>query len=227
MGYRVQNDATSNGEERMSMPQVGAWLVASMLVAGHAAAQTSSTPPLSTGGASTADSATKGSIFLEYRQPDQFRSTNLRGTRVYGANNENIGEINDVLINRSGQVVAVIIGVGGFLGIGEKDVAVPMSMLLFQPGAAAANPPEAGSTDSTLKQSPAAPNAQPGTTAASPPATSAAARHDNGIPDRLILKMTKEQLQNAPTFRDQVSDRPLSEESSGPTAPAPPADQRP
>ncbi|MFL5132390.1 MAG: PRC-barrel domain-containing protein [Microvirga sp.] len=164
---------------------------------------------------------------MEYRQPDQFRSTNLRGTRVYGANNENIGEINDVLINRSGQVVAVIIGVGGFLGIGEKDVAVPMSMLLFQPGAAAANPPEAGSTASTLKQSPAAPNAQPGTTAASPPATSAAARHDNGIPDRLILKMTKEQLQNAPTFRDQVSDRPLSEESSGPTAPAPPADQRP
>ena len=57
---------------------------------------------------------------------------------MYGANNENIGEINDVLINRNGQVVAVIIGVGGFLGIGEKDVAVPMSMLLFQPGAVAA-----------------------------------------------------------------------------------------
>ena len=211
----------------MSMPQVGACLVASLIAAGHAAAQTPSTPPLSTGGASTADSATKGSIFLEYRQPDQFRSTNLRGTRVYGVNNENIGEINDVLINRSGQVAAVIIGVGGFLGIGEKDVAVPMSMLLFQPGAAA-NPPDAGSSDSTLNQSPPATNAQPETTtAASPPTTSAAARHDNGIPDRLILKMTKEQLQNAPAFRDQVSDRPLSEESSGPTAPAPPADQRP
>jgi sporulation protein YlmC with PRC-barrel domain len=182
----------------------------------------------SAGGASPADSATKGSIFLEYRQPDQFRSTNLRGTRVYGANNENIGEINDVLINRSGQVVAVLIGVGGFLGIGEKDVAVPMSMLLFQPGAAAANPPDAGSTNSTLNQPPPAPNAQLGApTVASPPASSAAARHDTGIPDRLILKMTKEQLQNAPAFRDQVSDRPLSEESAGPTAPVPPVDQRP
>jgi len=212
----------------MSMPHVGACLVASLMAAGHAAAQTPSTLPSATGGASNADSAKKGSIFLEYRQPDQFRSTNLRGTRVYGANNENIGEINDVLINRSGHVVAVLIGVGGFLGIGEKDVAVPMSMLLFQPGAAAASPPEAGSTDSTLDQSPPGANAQPGApTAASPPATSAAARHDTGIPDRLILKMTKEQLQNAPTFRDQVSDGPLSEESSGPAASAPPVVQKP
>ena len=109
-------------------------------MAGHAGAQTplSQQPPAGVG-ASVTGSATKGPLFLEYRQPDQFRSTNLRGTRIYGANNENIGEINDVLISQSGQVAAVIIGVGGFLGIGEKDVAVPMSMLLFQPGAVAAN----------------------------------------------------------------------------------------
>ena len=212
----------------MSMPQVGACLVASLIAAGHAAAQAPATPSHSTGGASTADSTPKGSIFLEHRRPDQFRTTNLRGNRVYGVNNENIGEINDVLINRSGQEAAVIIGVGGFLGSGEKDVAVPMSMLLFQLGAVAANPLDAGSSVSTLNQSSPATNAQPGVTVAeSPPATGAAARHDNGIPDRLILKMTKEQLQNAPAFRDQVSDRSLSEESSGPTAPAPPADQRP
>ena len=127
----------------MYKPCVGVCLVASLIVAGHAAAQTPSSPPLSAGeGTSATGSATKGPVFLEYRQPDQFRSTNLRGTRVYGANNENIGEINDVLISRSGQVAAVIIGVGGFLGIGEKDVAVPMSMLLFQPGAVAADSEE-------------------------------------------------------------------------------------
>jgi sporulation protein YlmC with PRC-barrel domain len=213
----------------MYKPYVGACLMASLLVAGHAAAQTTSSPPLSAGeGAATAGSAAKGSVFLEHRQPDQFRSTNLRGTRVYGANNENIGEINDVLISRSGQVAAVIVGVGGFLGIGEKDVAIPMSMLLFQPGAAASGSTEASSTGTTINPSPPATNAQPGaTTGTSPPATSAAARHDNGIPDRLILKMTKEQLQSAPAFRDNVSDRPLSAESSGTTTPAPPAAQRP
>jgi sporulation protein YlmC with PRC-barrel domain len=208
---------------------VGACLMASLIVAGHAVAQTISSPPLSVeSGAPTTGPATKAPVFLEYRQPDQFRSTNLRGTRVYGANNENIGEINDVLISRSGKVAAVIIGVGGFLGIGEKDVAVPMSMLLFQPGAVAADSTEASPTGVTGSPPPPAANAQTGaTTLASPPATGAAARHDNGIPDRLILKMTKEQLLSAPAFQDNVSERPLGNGSSSATAPAPPVDQKP
>ena len=43
---------------------------------------------------------------------------------VYDQKNNKIGEIMDVLVNRSGQVDAAIVGVGGFLGAGEKDVAV-------------------------------------------------------------------------------------------------------
>jgi len=213
----------------MYKPYMGVCLMVSWIVAGQAAAQTPSPPPLSAGGGtSTKGSAPKGPVFLEYRQPDQFRSTNLRGTRVYGANNENIGEINDVLISRNGQVVAVMIGVGGFLGIGEKDVAIPMSMLLFQPGAVAADSQDTSLVGKTMSPSPPVTNAQPGAaTGTSPPATSAAARHDNGIPDRLILTMTKEQLQSAPAFRDNVSDSSSNIESSGATAPAPPAIQRP
>jgi sporulation protein YlmC with PRC-barrel domain len=154
------------------------------------------------------------------RQPDQFRSTNLRGTRVYGANNENIGEINDVLINRSGQVAAVIIGVGGFLGIGEKDVAVPMSMLLFQPGAVEANPTTTPPTGSMVSPSSPATDVQSGTTTVpTSPATGAAARHDTGIPDRLILKMTKEQLQNAPAFKDSIDARSSGTEDSSKAMP--------
>ena len=42
---------------------------------------------------------------------------------------DDIGEINDVILSRDGQVKAVIIGVGGFIGIGEKDVAVEMSSI--------------------------------------------------------------------------------------------------
>jgi len=62
-------------------------------------------------------------------QPGQMLSSDLSGTTVYGMNNENIGEINDMLMDRDGRVAAVIIGVGGFLGIGEKDVAVPFQAL--------------------------------------------------------------------------------------------------
>ena len=53
------------------------------------------------------------------------------GTTVYGANDENVGEIGDVVLSEDGKVDAVIIDVGGFLGIGEKEVAVGMDNLKF------------------------------------------------------------------------------------------------
>jgi sporulation protein YlmC with PRC-barrel domain len=48
---------------------------------------------------------------------------------VYDSHDNKIGNVNDVLLDKSGQVSAVILGVGGFLGIGEKDVAVPFKVL--------------------------------------------------------------------------------------------------
>lgn len=51
------------------------------------------------------------------------------GAAVYGTDGEKIGDINDVLVGRDGQVQSVIIGVGGFLGVGEKDVAVRLPSL--------------------------------------------------------------------------------------------------
>jgi sporulation protein YlmC with PRC-barrel domain len=44
---------------------------------------------------------------------------------IYDPSDNKIGEIMDVLVDKSGKVTALIIGVGGFLGMGEKDVAVP------------------------------------------------------------------------------------------------------
>lgn len=46
---------------------------------------------------------------------------------VYNRSNNKIGKIDDVLVSDSGQINALIVGVGGFLGAGEKDVAVPFS----------------------------------------------------------------------------------------------------
>ena len=52
---------------------------------------------------------------------------------VYDPGDNKIGEIMDVLVDREGKATALIIGVGGFLGIGEKDVAVPFNSVRSRP----------------------------------------------------------------------------------------------
>ena len=53
--------------------------------------------------------------------------TNYYKQNVYDSSDNKIGEIVDVLVDQEGHVNALIIGVGGFLGAGEKDVAVPFN----------------------------------------------------------------------------------------------------
>ena len=48
---------------------------------------------------------------------------------VYDPKENKLGDVNDILLEKDGRVSAVIIGVGGFLGVGEKDVAVPFNAL--------------------------------------------------------------------------------------------------
>ena len=59
------------------------------------------------------------------------RAEEMVGTTVYGANDANVGEIGDVILTADGKVDAYIIDVGGFLGIGEKEVAVGSDNLAF------------------------------------------------------------------------------------------------
>jgi hypothetical protein len=51
---------------------------------------------------------------------------------VYDPMDNKIGEVMDVLLDKEGKTVAMIVGVGGFLGIGEKDVAVPFNAVQFR-----------------------------------------------------------------------------------------------
>jgi hypothetical protein len=55
--------------------------------------------------------------------------TNFYKQNVYDPSDNKIGDVDDVLIDKEGRVTAMIIGVGGFLGMGEKDVAVPFGSL--------------------------------------------------------------------------------------------------
>ena len=58
-----------------------------------------------------------------------FSANDFIGKRVYSNNNDDLGEVNDLIFSDKGNLQAVILGVGGFLGIGEKDVAVNISSL--------------------------------------------------------------------------------------------------
>jgi hypothetical protein len=55
------------------------------------------------------------------------------GTRIKNAEGKDIGEIDQLLIDRNGKVSHAVIGLGGFAGIGEKKVVVPWSDLKFAP----------------------------------------------------------------------------------------------
>ena len=61
----------------------------------------------------------------------EIRGDDLKGTTVYGANDAKVGEIGDVVLTPDKKTDAVIVDVGGFLGIGEKEVAVGMDNLKF------------------------------------------------------------------------------------------------
>ncbi|RUU12212.1 PRC-barrel domain containing protein [Mesorhizobium sp. USDA-HM6] len=62
---------------------------------------------------------------------DKISAANLIGTNVYGADDAKVGEIGDVILTGDKKVDAVIMDVGGFLGIGEKKVAIGMENLKF------------------------------------------------------------------------------------------------
>ncbi|MEQ8348033.1 MAG: PRC-barrel domain-containing protein [Sneathiellaceae bacterium] len=56
-------------------------------------------------------------------------ASNMIGQTVVNPQNETVGDVDDLVMDRSGRVTAAVIGVGGFLGIGEKSVGVPIESL--------------------------------------------------------------------------------------------------
>jgi sporulation protein YlmC with PRC-barrel domain len=70
--------------------------------------------------------------YVTRQKPSEWSAQALIGRDVVNREGEDLGEINNVIINESGEVVAIKIGVGGFLGLGEKDVGVPFDALNFE-----------------------------------------------------------------------------------------------
>jgi sporulation protein YlmC with PRC-barrel domain len=157
------------------------------------------------------------------------RLSKLVGVSVIGLDHNRIGEIEEVLVDRDGKAQAVVIGVGGFLGIGEKSVAVPFDTVLWNTG----NVSDVTSPSASLKPSEAPPprasggaehmpgaqvstdalqasnereggqvNPQTGpvTTGATERATVPVVDPDEA-PKRTMVHLTKAQLEQAPAFR--------------------------
>jgi sporulation protein YlmC with PRC-barrel domain len=123
-----------------------------------------------------------------------WRASKLVGLSVYNDKNESVGSINDMLTDKNGKIVAVVIGVGGFLGVGEHLVAVPFEKVKFstEPVAytGAANAPAGGA------------GTRPGSTTTTGAATTApAAKPNPWWPDHAIFNATKDELKAMPEFK--------------------------
>lgn len=73
----------------------------------------------------------EGQIIMQDK--NTYLASALMGSWVYAPDNTTVGDVNDVIINPAGEVVGVVIGVGGFLGMGEKPVAVALNRLTISP----------------------------------------------------------------------------------------------
>jgi len=62
--------------------------------------------------------------FVMSQKPDQWLASKFKGTDVLGADNKKIGDVSDILFDKTGKIEAFVISVGGFLGVGAKEIAV-------------------------------------------------------------------------------------------------------
>jgi sporulation protein YlmC with PRC-barrel domain len=71
------------------------------------------------------------SAFKEKQTAGEWRMATYLGAPIYSAAGEKMGGVYDVLFDRTGKIQTVVIGVGGFLGLGEKRVAVPFEVVTY------------------------------------------------------------------------------------------------
>lgn len=181
----------------MLMKSIAAGLAGSALLVSAAFAQT--TPATSDSAAVKKDAAAASTS----AQGD-WRASKVVGLKVYNEANESVGSINDMLMDKSGNIKLVVLGVGGFLGMGEHLVAVPFDKVKFSDQAIAYT----GTANNTN------PPGRPASTTTTPPTTTtgAATGTNNATtttksssskwyPDHAVFNATKDELKNMPEFK--------------------------
>jgi sporulation protein YlmC with PRC-barrel domain len=167
-------------------------MAGSALLAGIAFAQT---PTATTDRANTPPAAATDTSSFQ----GNWRASKMAGLSVYNEKNESVGSINDLLTDKSGNIKAVVIGVGGFLGVGEHLVAVAFDKVKFTDEpvvyAAAANDPNAAMP----KTMP--PTTSTTTTGAATGSTTPATKPNPWYPDHAVFNATKDELKAMPEFK--------------------------
>jgi len=127
-----------------------------------------------------------------------WRASKLAGLSVYNNKNESVGSINDLLMDKSGAIKGVVIGVGGFLGVGEHLVAVSFDKVKFvSEPVVTASAPDSGSSGMTSNRPPS--SAGGVTTGAAPAAPTI--KPNPWYPDHAVFDATKDELKAMPEFR--------------------------
>jgi sporulation protein YlmC with PRC-barrel domain len=162
-------------------------LLAAAILSSPVLAQTN--PPARTPAATTTDVSPKS---------NHWRASKVIGVNIYNEQGEKLGDIREVILDPSGKVTGYVIGVGGFLGMGEHDVLVEPGKIKF------VNEPRRTATTTTTT---------PTTTTNPPPATAPAGTPNNPrpvtntgarnewYPDHGILSATKDQLKAMQQFK--------------------------
>jgi sporulation protein YlmC with PRC-barrel domain len=130
-------------------------------------------------------------------QEGEWRASKLVGVNVYNEANEKIGDINEVILDKSGKTANVILGVGGFLGMGEHYVAVAYDKLKW------VNEPVRTSTTTPPADKPTVGVNNAGAATGEVNRSNRPARpvNENWYPDHVVYNATKDQLKAMPEFK--------------------------
>ncbi len=183
------------------MPEIRLTLAAASIALGGlclgnfaALAQAPASPPASSTTAPTP--SPNPASFMTEMHSGMWRASKLDGLDVYNNANEKVGDISELMLDSSGKVQAIVIGVGGFLGMGEHYVAVPFEQIRWS------NEPvrSARTTTAPSTGSPPSSTSDRGDVTGSVRSTTGDVA-TRGYPDHALLNMTKEQLRAAPEFK--------------------------
>jgi hypothetical protein len=154
----------------------------SALIAAPALAQTSTS---SASSATSTQSASAAGLW---------QGSKLIGLSVYDSQNQKIGSIVQVMVDKSGSIQSVVIGVGGFLGMGERDVAVKFSELKWSNEPAPSTSSSSSAPPASQRPASSHPNSTTGAAATGSP------KGPVTYPDHAVLSATKDQLKAMPQF---------------------------
>jgi sporulation protein YlmC with PRC-barrel domain len=168
---------------------IAAALLSTALVGGAAIAQEKST--------TTTTTTTAAPAGQKMMLQGMWRASKLMGLDVYNEANEKLGDINELVVDKDGKIHAVVIGVGGFLGMGEHDIAVTMDKLRFveEPVRTSSTTTEPGKTTTTPTTTGAA------TTTTTTRETTTTRATNDWVPDHAVMSGTKDQLKAMPQFK--------------------------